>query len=194
MGNHQIDDDISEEDLEGALKEIKEYIDITESDLKRIYVIARRHAKERLATKVSVGEVMTTNVISVTKDTDMQEVARVLSENQISGVPVIDLSNRVLGVVTERDILSIAGMGKHHTFRDILKYVLGEPLPKYKKTDRVGDSMTSPAITTTPDTDIKEAARIMNERRIKRLPVVDNENRLVGIISRADIVRFIGKQ
>ena len=125
-----------------------------------------------------------------------RELARILSENNISGVPVIDEGNHVIGVVTERDILYVAGMREHHTFKDILRHILGEPLPRRKNGDRdiVEEIMTSPAITTKPDADIKEVATILDKRRIKRLPVVDNNNKLIGIISRADIVRFMGKQ
>ncbi|MBI4288975.1 MAG: CBS domain-containing protein [Chloroflexi bacterium] len=193
MDNSRLDDDISEEDLRAALKEAKEYIDITENDLKKIYIMARRHARERLATRVLVEQVMTTSVISVAKDTEIREVARLLAENQISGVPVVDRDNRVLGVVTERDILCAVGMGKHHTFKDILKQTLGEPIPRCEKAGTAGEAMTSPAITTTRDTDIKEVARIMDDRRIKRLPVVDNENRIIGIVARADVVKLIAK-
>lgn len=196
MDNTQRHYEISEEDLRAALKEIKVYVDITEDDLKKIYIIALRHAKERLALKIPVSDVMTKVVVTAKKDVGIHEVARILSENNISGVPVVDEGNYVIGVVTERDILYIAGMRKRHTFKDILRHLLGEPLSRRKNRDRdiVEEIMTSPAITTKPDADIKEVARILNERRIKRLPVVDNENKLIGIISRADIVRFMGKQ
>ncbi len=196
MDNTPGDREISTEDLRAALEEINVYVDITEDDLKKIYTIALKHAKERITFKIPVGDVMTKDVVTVNKDVNIHEVARVLSENKISGAPVIDEGNHVIGVVTERDILYISGMRKHHTFKDILRYVLGEPLPRRKNRDRdiVEEIMTSPAITTKPDADIKEVAMILDERRIKRLPVVDNKNKLVGIISRADIVRFIGKQ
>lgn len=197
MDNTPREQDISAEDLRAALKEIKVYIDITEDDLKKIYAIALKHAQERLALKIPVSDVMTKDVVTVNKDVNIDEVARVLSENKISGVPVIDEGNHVIGVVTERDVLYIAGMRKHHTFKDILRHVLGEPVPRRKNRDTedtVEETMNSPAITTNPDADIKEVALILNERRIKRLPVVDNKNKLIGIISRADIVRCLGKQ
>lgn len=101
--------------------------------------------------------------------------------------------NRVIGVVTEADVLSMTGLKKSHTFKDIVRHILGEPLPVRKIGDKVEDVMTSPAITIRPDTDIREASKILDERRIKRLPVVDEENKLIGIISRADIVRIIRK-
>jgi len=185
--------EISEEDLRAALSEMKTYIDVTEEDLIKIYEIALKYAKERTALKISIRDVMTKDVITIKNDADVNDVIRLLSDNNISGLPVIGNENHVIGIVTEADILSMAGMKRGHTFRDILKHILGEPLPLRKTGSKVGDVMTSPAITTKAGISIKEAAKIMDERRIKRLPVVDSKNKLIGIISRADIVRAIGK-
>lgn len=185
--------EISEEDLRAALSEMKTYIDVTEEDLIKIYEIALKYAKERTALKISIRDVMTKDVITIKNDADVNDVIRLLSDNNISGLPVIGNENHVIGIVTEADILSMAGMKRGHTFRDILKHILGEPLPLRKTGSKVGDVMTSPAITTKAGVSIKEAAKIMDERRIKRLPVVDSKNKLIGIISRADIVRAIGK-
>ncbi len=109
-------------------------------------------------------------------------------------MPVIDESGRVIGVISEADILSSTGMKKGHTFRELLRHLLGEPLPLRKEGENVGEIMSVPAVTTGPDRDIREAAAVMEERRIKRLPVVDKDGKLVGIISRADMVRAIGKK
>ena len=194
MDNTPRDYEISDEDLRAALREIKTYVDITEEDLKTIYSIALRHARERLAKKISVSDIMTVNVITVKKDADIHEVSKLLSENKISGLPVVDDESRVIGIITEADVLSMAGMKHGHTFKDIIRHILGEPLSERKAGNRVKDVMTSPAITIKPDADIREVARILDERRIKRLPVVDDENQLIGIISRADIVRVTGKK
>lgn len=186
--------EISDEDLRQALKEMETYVDVTGEDLKKIYSIALKHAKERLARKIAVGEIMTKKVITAKRESSLHEVSDLLSENGISGLPVLDEENHVIGVVSEADILSMAGMEKEHTFKDILRHLLGEPLPKQKHGDRVGEIMSSPAITTSAEADIREAAEILESRRIKRLPVVDGENRLLGIISRGDIVRATSRK
>ena len=185
--------DISDEDLKTALKEIKTYLDITEEDLSKIYKIALRHARERFTAKVSAGEVMSRDVLSVQKEADLKEVARVLSERGISGLPVVDRENRVIGVVSERDVLSMIGITKGHTFKDILKHLLGEPLPQRKGGDTVEDVMSSPAVTVGQDTDIREVAAILEQKRIKRVPVVDPKGQLIGMVTRADILKVIGK-
>jgi CBS-domain-containing membrane protein len=189
MDEKKRDFDISEEDLRAALREIKTYVDITEADLKKIYTIALRHAQERISRSIPVNHVMTKDTIAIRTHADIHEAARLLSEHRISGLPVVDEEGVVVGVVTEADILSMTGMKEGHAFKDILRHLLGEPLPERKRGSNVGEIMSSPAITTNPDADIRDVARILDEKRIKRLPVVDERNRLVGVISRADIVR-----
>jgi CBS domain-containing membrane protein len=184
---------ISDEDLRAALKEMKTYMDITEDDLKKIYTMALRHAEQRVARRIFVRDVMTQNVIKVREDADINEVATLLSENRISGLPVVDIQDRVIGMITEADVLAMVGMKKGHSFKDVIRHLLGEPLSGPKRSKRLRDVMTKPAITAGPEADIREIALTLDEKRIKRLPVVDEQGKLIGVISRADIVRAIGK-
>lgn len=175
------------------MKELKTYVDVTEKDLRKIYTIALRHAHERIAGKILVDAVMTRAVVAVRRNADIGEVTRLLSEHTISGMPVVDDENRVIGVVSEADVLATAGMKQDHTFTDIVRHLLGEPLPAREEGRTAGDIMSSPPITARAADDIREVARIFDLKRIKRLPVVDDNNRLIGIISRADIVRHLGR-
>lgn len=185
---------LSDEDLRAALKEMRSYVDVTEEDLKKIYEIALRHARERAALRIPVRLVMTTNVVTTSDNADLHEAARLLSEHRISGMPVVDDQNRVIGVISEADLLMLAGMQAGHTFRDILHRILREPVPSKKSGDKVQDVMSFPPITAKADDDVTEVAKVLDERRIKRLPVVDDEGKVIGVISRADIVRAIGKK
>jgi CBS domain-containing membrane protein len=184
--------EISDEDIRAALKEMKSYVDITEDDLKRIYAIALRHAEEKIARRIFVREVMTKNPIRIRADADFDTATNLLSEHRISGLPVVDDADRVIGVVTEADVLSMAGLRKEHAFKDIIRHILGEPLARPKESRRLRDAMSSPAITTGPEADIRDVAVTLDEKRIKSLPVVDEQGKLIGVISRADIVRVIG--
>jgi CBS domain-containing membrane protein len=182
------------EDLQSALREMKTYVDVTEEDLKKIYEIALRHARQRTASQIQVKEVMIVDVVAVKPEVDLHQAAQLLSDHRISGMPVVDSENRVIGVISEADLLVLAGMKKGHTFQDVLRKIVGEPVRvRSASGDRVGDVMSTPALTIRPEESIGRAAALMNERRIKRLPVVDTEGRMVGIVSRADIVRAIGK-
>lgn len=151
------------------------------------------HLRSTIGYEILVQDVMTTDVIVVEKFESVMHVAEILSENNISGLPVVDKKKKVIGIITQADILSVVGMSRDHTLKDILKYMLGEPLPERKSGDIVGDIMASSPRTIRPDANIAEAARVMDERKIRRLPVVDEENILVGIISRADILKAVIK-
>jgi len=141
-----------------------------------------------------VSDVMTKGVITTQKYENIMNVANILAERNISGLPVVDESKKVLGIVTQADILSMVGVRREHTFKDLLKHMLGEPLHERKVGDIVGDIMTNPAVTVNPDANIAEATKIMDEKKIRRLIVVDKGNILLGIISRADILKAVIKK
>lgn len=149
------------------------------------------HLRSNIGLEVLVQDVMSKDVISIQKYESIRHVANILSEKNISGLPVVDKGGKVIGIITQADILSMLGMRKGHTFKDLLKHMMGEQLPERKLGDLVGDIMTSPAATIKPNANIAEAAQIMDEKKIRRLAVVDDRNRLVGIISRADILKAV---
>ncbi len=186
--------EITDEDLTAALRDFGTYVDISIEDLKVLCASAAKHAEQRMAESVPVKDAMTRNVVAVSPHADIHEVSRLLSENRISGLPVVDSEGKVIGLVTEADILAMTGMKKGHTIGDVIRHLLGEPMPHRREGARVEDVMSSPALTVKPDADVREAAAILNEKRIKRLPVIDDDGRIVGIISRADIIRVAGKQ
>ncbi len=184
---------ISEVDLQAARAEFKAYLDITDEDLMKIYALAVRHSRERHSTMVMVQNVMTEKVITVTPDMSIHEAARLLSVNKITGLPVVDENNRVIGVISTADIYLPEGTKKETSFRKLLRRLLGNRrLPE--SSERIGGAMSAPAIATEPDADIKEVAAVLDLHRIKRLPVVDDSGKLIGIISRGDIVRAMGKK
>jgi len=189
---------IEDEDIRAALKDMRTYIDITEEDLKKIFELAIEHARRRLKKRIPVSDVMTRDVITVKKDMNIKDVARLLSEKRISGVPVVDDLNRVIGIVTEADIIFQTGQKRSRGLREFLRELIGEPHPKDIKEPlsdlRVEDIMSTPVITATSDMDIRDVAAIFAEKRIKRMPVVDSEGRLIGIISRQDIVRAVSHE
>ena len=187
--------DITEGDLRSALREIRTFVDVTEADLKRIFEIAVRHSRERRAPKIAVRRAMTMEVVTVTKQTDIRMAAELLTKHRISGMPVVDEDDTVVGVVSEADILALAGFREEHGFKDILRHMLGEPVPVRRKSgSTVGEVMSTPPITAVPDDDIKDVAAILDKRRIKRLPVVQENGKLIGVISRADIIRIMGQE
>jgi CBS domain-containing protein len=135
-----------------------------------------------------VEDVMTRDVAVVSPATSLREVARLLGERRISGAPVCDATGRVVGVVSEADVLA-KEEGLPLDERSPLAWLVGDTRDRSKAAARsAGDAMTAPAITIEPRAQIAEAARTMIGRRVNRLPVVER-GRLVGIVTRADLVR-----
>jgi CBS domain-containing membrane protein len=181
---------ITEKDLRDAIKDLKGYVDVTEEDLKTIFFLALDYAKKRLERAVPVSQAMTRQAIAVHEDMDIAEALRILVRNRISGLPVINDEGRVVGIITELDIITSEFTKDRGLFEDLERSFLKR---QAKKKVKVKEVMTSPPVTITPEEDIRVAARLLSEKGIKRLPVVDEKGRLVGIISRADIVRAIGE-
>jgi CBS domain-containing protein len=145
---------------------------------------------------MDVRDVMTTSVVSVNPSTALKEVAQLLVEHGISGVPVVDDTGAVLGLVTGADFL-VKGQSGAAAPRRRFVWLLGDPAQSPAEVAKLaatnaGEAMTSPAITIGPGQTISEAARTMTERRVNRLPVI-KDGRLVGIVSRADVVRVYAR-
>lgn len=147
---------------------------------------------------LTVEHVMTADVVAVDEATSFHTVAERLIEHGISGLPVVDDAGRVVGVVSEADLLHKEEFKEHYygedyqpPLRSRLRHGLAGDGPVRKKAAgaTAGELMTSPAIVTTPDSPIVLAARLMDSHGVSRLPVVDAEGRLVGILSRRDLVR-----
>src|SRR3954451_24247248 len=134
-----------------------------------------------------VSQLMTTNVLTVTPETSLKEVATILSERRISGLPVV-ADGIVVGVVSEADIL-LRERGAPEVQHGVLARLrLRRADDARLHATTAGEAMTSPALTVGPRKRVHEAARLMTDRRINRLPVVAG-GALVGIVTRADLVR-----
>ncbi len=137
---------------------------------------------------MKVAEIMTIDVVAVTPETSLKEVAELLTTHGISGAPVVDAEGRVLGVVSEADV--IAKERRPPQFSAWQRLVLDIADAKVKAAARtVGEAMTAPAVTITPDRRVDHAASLMLDRQVNRLPVVNRDSKLVGIVTRADLVR-----
>jgi len=137
---------------------------------------------------VKVRDLMTRDVLTLTADTPLKRAAELLARERISGAPVVDDVGRVVGVLSEADVLVKASAEAPRS--GLLGWLL-EPAPDYYgkfAATRVGEAMSAPAVTIPPDRGVHEAASLMIDESVNRLPVVD-DGALVGIVTRADVVR-----
>jgi CBS domain-containing protein len=143
-------------------------------------------------------DVMTTDVITVDPDTTVQALATLLAERGISGAPVLDSGGRLVGIISEGDLLHRAEIGTARRHRERrrswwLDHFASDLAREYVKSHgrTVKDIMTRDVATVTEETDLADVAALLEARRIKRVPVM-RDDKIVGIISRANIVRAVG--
>jgi CBS domain-containing protein len=148
----------------------------------------------------SVAEVMTANPLTTTPKTPITDVVQMLSENRISGLPVVDEQGALVGIISETDLLWQERGATPPNFLFILDAVIPLEMPgrfvqELRKVigSTVAEVMTKNPVTIRPEQTAQEAARLMMQKEVHRLPVVDKDHTLVGIVTRGDIVRAMAR-
>ena len=183
--------DISDEDILEAMKDIPGYLDITPGDFKTLYQFAHNRAMERLNRLIKAQDVMTQKVIAVQEDTPSGEVALLMAEHGIAGVPVLDADQKVLGVISEKDFLFHMGGENSNSFMDVVAQCLQNKgcVAITMRQQKAKDFMTAPPITVEESTPVSEIATLFKDKGINRVPVTDQSGTLIGIVARADILQ-----
>ena len=142
-----------------------------------------------------IKDIMTKNVITVSTEDSVEKCAKLLQENDISGLPVIDEEDHVVGIVTEGDLIRRASRIKAPGYLEILGGLiyLGSPKKFVDELQRAmavtaGQLMSTDVVSIRPDDKVEKAATVMVEKGINRLPVLDVRDKLIGIVSRRDIM------
>jgi len=145
-----------------------------------------------------IKDVMTTDVVTVSTDDPVEKCAKLLQENDISGLPVVDKEGRVVGMITEGDLIRRASRIEAPGYLEILGGLiyLGSPKKFVDELQRAmaleaGKMMSGEVVSIRPDQSLESAATLMVKHNINRLPVVDDEEKLVGIVSRRDIMKHL---
>jgi CBS domain-containing protein len=140
-------------------------------------------------------DVMVSPVITVGKFATVRDVAKILLEKRISAVPVVDHAGKVIGIVTESDLMHRAEAGTERPYSWWVRFLAGDAMiaADYVKSHaaKVEDIMTSNVVTATPETPLHEIAALLEEHQIKRVPIVNKDGDLVGIVSRSNLVQVV---
>ena len=149
---------------------------------------------------MKTGELMTSDPVTAGPDTPVEEIARLIVAHQINGVPVVDGGGSLLGIITEGDLVHRAldehfepraSLWKENFWRSVFRR--HGPEPDRAEGRIATEVMTREVVTVTPDTDVTVVARLLIEHSVKALPVLDG-GRLVGMISRFDLVKLFGER
>ena len=140
-------------------------------------------------------DVMVSPVITVGKTATVRDVAKILLENRISAVPVVDNLSKVVGIVTESDLMRCTEAGTERPYSWWVHFLAGDATiaADYVKSHavKVEDVMTSDVVTATSETPLHEIATLLEEREIKRVPIVNKAGNLVGIVSRSNLIQVV---
>jgi CBS-domain-containing membrane protein len=134
----------------------------------------------------TVKDVMSTHVIAVRQRAGYKEMAAMLRDQRVSAFPVIDDDNKVIGVVSETDLLAKEAL--EGTVPRTLQSLTRQRVRSQVNGLTAADLMTKPAVTIGPDKPVTDAARLMFNRRVKRLPVISDDGTLIGIVTRSDVL------
>lgn len=173
----------NKDDLLSAMKEMGAYIDVSEEDLTRIYALATLHAHQRGLGSITLGHIMTREVVTIKPNTEFQEAWALMRKHRIRGVPVMDDEDRLIGMVSIADFLKAANWRMCDSVAQRLKFFL-----KRKAAATVERIMTTPVIAAKEDAPLTEAFRIFAENGINHLPVTNADGHLLGIVTRLDLL------
>lgn len=144
----------------------------------------------------TVGEVMTAEPLTVHPETPIKEAIILLADNRISGLPVVDDADQIVGVLSEADLMWQTTGATLPPYVVVLDSVIYLTNPAHYNQElhkalgqTVAEVMTAKAITISPDQTLCHAAQLMHDKQIRRLVVVDDDHRTIGILTRGDIVR-----
>jgi CBS domain-containing protein len=145
---------------------------------------------------MQASDVMTRNLLSIGRDAPIREAIRLMLDNKVSGLPVVDTAGKMVGILTEGDLVRRSEIATERRRWPWLDFVMGpgRMASDYVKTHGrvVGELMTHEVAVVAPDTPLADIVALMEQRRIKRLPVIDH-GMLVGIVSRADLLAALGR-
>jgi len=184
---------VTREDFVSALKEMNTYIDVTVDDLMTLMKKAIKHASLRERESIPLNEVMTPDVITVAPGLALKDAARILIKQKISGLPVVSNNGRLVGIITEADLLRSIGLPAHHpanslwqTIESMFNSHHGEFM---EPAGIVASLMNENVITVKPDATIHEVITVMKKHKIKRVVVCDDLRQVRGIVTRSNLVR-----
>lgn len=176
-------------DLEAALKGMDSYIDVSETDLAQIFSLAMQHAHARRLGEIRCGDVMNREVPALEYGDTLERAWGIMREGRYKGLPVIDRSRRVIGIVTIVDFLKRVDVQTHQPVFQRLAGLIRRTLDDHSdKPEVVGQIMTSPAVTVEENAHLATLIPLFAANDIHHIPVVDAERRLVGMVTQSHLV------
>lgn len=180
---------IGKNDLHQALQDIDIYLDVSEEDLNLVYKRAGMVAAKRKMGELTCGEIMSRDLVTAEFATELEEVWAHLRHHRVKAIPIIDRARRVIGIVSMVDFLKRANLKTYETLQDrLIQFIRRTPGLYAEKPEVIGQIMASPAHTVREDDHVLELVPLLSDKGLHHIPVVDKENRLVGMVTQSDLI------
>ncbi|MGC1954183.1 MAG: HPP family protein [Gammaproteobacteria bacterium] len=183
---------IDEADLHQALQEFDSFLDITESDLQKLYSKIVSHAARRRLGDITCADVMSRDLVTITADTPLAKAWALLRYHKIKALPVVDSERRVIGMVTLVDFLKRIDLPVYEDFPERLANMIRPSQygygPAQEKPEVVSQVMAAPVITVGARNNIVNLVPLLSDRGLHHVPIVDSDARLVGMVTQSDLI------
>lgn len=196
MGNKAMNDvmkNVIREDFINALKEMDTYIDVTVDDLMTLNSKALKYASLREKESIPIVSLMTTDVVTVLPETALSDAVRLMMHHRISGLPVVDEAQQLVGILTEADLLRSIGLPSHNPYNSLwqtLEAMFSRHYNDfYEARGVVAYLMVEHVITVDEAASLHEVIETMKKHRIKRVVVCDGAKHVKGIVTRSNLVK-----
>ncbi|MGZ8245179.1 HPP family protein [Methylomagnum sp.] len=180
---------IRTEDLRAALRDINAFVDVSEGELNEIYNLAASRAYRREFGEQTCASIMTRQVATVEFGTDLDDAWALMQARKIKALPVIDRGHHVIGIVTLADFFRHAQVEQFDGMGEKLRRLIRRtPGLTSVKPEAVGQIMAAPVVTAREETPIADLVPLLSERGIHQIPIVDQRNKLVGLVTQSDLI------
>jgi CBS domain-containing membrane protein len=180
---------VNQADLHNALKQLNTFLDVSEEDLGQVYKMASMQAYRRKMGEITCADIMSRSLVTAEYGTDLEEAWAQLHYHKIKAIPVVDKSQRVIGIITLVDFLKRANLKTYESFEDkLIKFIRRTPGIASDKPEVVGQIMAAPVYSAKETMHIVELVPLLSERGLHHIPIVNAERRLVGMVTQSDLI------
>ena len=175
---------VSRDDIKYALREMGEFVDVSDDELSRIFNLSATHARRKRMGEVLIGDIMVSNVIKAEYGDEVEDIWMLMAKHKIHSIPIVDRTNKIEGIVTIADFLNQVKAPTEDPLKERLERFLKRSAGvKTDKPEYAGHLMQRAVITVQPEQHILDLFPIFYEKGIHHLPVVDGDNHLLGMVT-----------
>jgi CBS domain-containing membrane protein len=180
---------ISAQDVELALENMDRFMDVSAGDLSKLLTDAQMQSFKRYQGNISCADIMVKPILTVEYGTEVQEAWKTMHDGKLNALPVIDRAHRVIGIITWNDFFKFVDVEANETFAEKFKaFVRRTPDVTTEKPEAVGHIMASPVSVMPENSHIAELIPLMADQGYRQVPIVNDENRLVGMVYQANLI------